>query len=64
MKEDYSLLYLMIFAGIPATIALLGTWSMTTALAPTVTLLPITIGPKIFAPVAIYTSSPITGTSK
>ncbi len=53
----------MIFAGTPTTVQLLGISFMTTAFAPITTLFPILIGPKIFAPVPIYTLSPITGTS-
>src|SRR3954454_4657630 len=51
----------MILAGTPATTQFAGTSFVTTALAPTVTLLPIVIGPRIFAPALTLTLSPRMG---
>jgi ABC-type molybdate transport system permease subunit len=51
----------IIFAGTPAATTLLGNDFVTTALAPMVTLFPITIPPSILAPAPIVTLSPIVG---
>ena len=52
----------MILAGTPATTQRDGTDLTTTALAPMTQWLPISMGPIIFAPAPMYTSSPTHGT--
>ena len=54
-------IFLMIFAGTPATIQLSPTSLLTTAFAPIITLFPTWIFPMILAPAEIYTSFPMIG---
>lgn len=59
--DAYIVLYFFIFAGIPATTALSGMSSKTTALAAIETLFPTITPPKIHAPAPISTSFQMIG---